>query len=76
MVAKVTPNPFASTGRLNELELKNLTATLNSISEHLKFRQTSIKPFFKDFDKVRLFMDWNISFDFLLSVLAMYWPCV
>jgi hypothetical protein len=51
-VAHIPPNPFIVAGKLTDEELDILTTTLNSLGEHLKFRQTSIKPFFKDFDKV------------------------
>jgi hypothetical protein len=39
-------------GILTESEQVLLHKTLNSIREHLRIRQFTVKPFFKDFDKV------------------------
>jgi hypothetical protein len=52
-VETVSAKPFAPSALLPEDEAQILKSTLMSLAEHLKFRQTSIKPFFKDFDKVK-----------------------
>ncbi|KAJ3311004.1 hypothetical protein HDU76_003229 [Blyttiomyces sp. JEL0837] len=48
----VIQSPFIMTGQLTDEEMDLLRSTLTRIGEHLKLRQTSIKPFFKDFDKL------------------------
>ncbi|KAJ3109975.1 hypothetical protein HDU96_007005 [Phlyctochytrium bullatum] len=50
--APIPKSPFGTVGALSPAEEKILQNTLKSIAEHMKVRQTSIKPFFKDFDKL------------------------
>ncbi|KAJ3127798.1 hypothetical protein HK098_005797 [Nowakowskiella sp. JEL0407] len=50
--AAVETNPFITGVELAEKETRVLNILLKSMREHLRIRQTSIKPFFKDFDKL------------------------
>ncbi|KAJ3202622.1 hypothetical protein HDU67_000392 [Dinochytrium kinnereticum] len=50
--ASIPKSPFGAVGALTAEEELTLRTTLKSIAEHMKVRQTSIKPFFKDFDKL------------------------
>ncbi|KAJ1550164.1 hypothetical protein HK096_008403, partial [Nowakowskiella sp. JEL0078] len=45
-------NPFVTGIKLTSGELQKLEAVLIGMREHLQIRQTSVKPFFKDFDKL------------------------
>ena len=46
-------SPFANTGeQLDEKETQILSAALKKIRSFLRFRKTSIKPFFRDCDKI------------------------
>ncbi|KAJ3046430.1 hypothetical protein HK097_000863, partial [Rhizophlyctis rosea] len=54
MPAPVVTNPFPSGRPLAPAEMTMLQKTMTALRDHLKLRQTSIKPFFKDFDKVVL----------------------
>ncbi|KAJ3285182.1 hypothetical protein HDU79_007514 [Rhizoclosmatium sp. JEL0117] len=51
-VANVNTNPFTSADFLTNEEHITLRKTMKSLAEHWKIRRTSIKPFFKDFDKL------------------------
>lgn len=50
--AEVQSTPFLIDSQLTSDEEQFLAVTLKKIREHLKLRQSSIKPFFKDFDKL------------------------
>ncbi|KAJ3031489.1 UNVERIFIED_CONTAM: hypothetical protein HDU68_003429 [Siphonaria sp. JEL0065] len=51
-VASINRNPFLSADHLTDEERIMLKKTMKSLAEHWKTRRTSIKPFFKDFDKL------------------------
>ncbi|KAJ3086780.1 hypothetical protein HK100_008592, partial [Physocladia obscura] len=51
-VAAVSSNPFISADHLTDAERVMLEKTMKSLAEHWKVRRISIKPFFKDFDKL------------------------
>lgn len=48
-------SPFPPGTPLPEHRMELLRTVLRTIGEHLKLRQSSVKPFFKDFDKVTYF---------------------
>ncbi|KAJ3380738.1 hypothetical protein HDU92_005792 [Lobulomyces angularis] len=48
----VQSTPFILESTLSENEEILLTKTINKMRDHLKLRKSSIKPFFKDFDKL------------------------
>ncbi|KAJ3075759.1 hypothetical protein HDU98_006997 [Podochytrium sp. JEL0797] len=48
----INRNPFESDDHLTDLERITLKKTMRSLAEHWKVRRTSLKPFFKDFDKL------------------------
>ncbi|KAJ3035330.1 hypothetical protein HDV00_004058 [Rhizophlyctis rosea] len=50
--APVATYPFPAGRALEPAELSSLQRTMKALRDHLKLRQTSIKPFFKDFDKL------------------------
>ncbi|KAI8915263.1 hypothetical protein DFJ77DRAFT_461862 [Powellomyces hirtus] len=47
------PDPFLTSSALEYNEEAKLQETLNMIRDFLRVRQTCVKPFFKDFDKLR-----------------------
>ncbi|KAI8608640.1 hypothetical protein BC830DRAFT_1162449 [Chytriomyces sp. MP71] len=51
-VAPISTNPFLSADHLSDEEHIILRNTIKGIAEHMRIRQTSIKPFFQDFDKL------------------------
>ncbi|KAJ3405397.1 hypothetical protein HDU80_001425 [Chytriomyces hyalinus] len=51
-VTAVSVNPFLSADHLSDEEHAILKNTLKGIANHMRIRQTSIKPFFTDFDKL------------------------
>ncbi|TPX71064.1 hypothetical protein SpCBS45565_g01341 [Spizellomyces sp. 'palustris'] len=51
--APIQPDPFLTHKSLTEEEHQVLQDTLQTLRDFLRVRQTSIKPFFKDFDKLR-----------------------